>query len=90
MMIDAPSGEYWTLVRFQERVTDTMYLVECLDQQTGEPYGFGCYLIDLRLVMLQPNEENARARIFDDFTTLRKFADLSKGSEERVVSLVKS
>lgn len=90
-MIDDPDEGHWTLVRFRERVTKTMYLVECLNPQTGEPNKIGSYLVDLHLLMLQPGEDYARAKIFPDFAAVRTFLDwVDEPPAEKVVKLVKS
>ncbi len=90
-MIDSPDGEYFTLVRFRERITKTMYLVECLNPQTGEPNKVGSYLLNVYLLMLQPGEEHTRAKIFDDWAAVRAYLDwVDEPPAEKVVKLVKS
>ncbi len=89
-MIDDPDGEYWSLVRFREQITETMFLVECLNTKTGEN-PTGSYVLDLHVLMLQPGDDNPRARIFDDFDAVRAFLDwVEEPAAEKVVKLVKS
>lgn len=89
-MIDAPDGEFWTLVRFKERVTESMYLVECLNPQDGEPNKMGSYFLDVHLLMLQQGEEHARAKVFKDFAAVLAFLDwVEEPPAEKVVKLVK-
>ena len=92
VMVDAPDGESYSLVRLTERVprTRTLYVAECLDPKTGGPLGFGSYLVDLRLLMLRHGEGEARGRIFDDFAAVQAFVNWTDGPpREKVVRLVK-
>lgn len=89
-MIESPDGEFYTLVRFREKVTKTMYLVECLSPQDGEPNKCGCYFLDLYQMALHPEDERARVKIFDDFAAVRAFNDWIDGPPKgKVVKLVK-
>jgi len=87
---DQPDGEYFTLARFRERITKYLYLVEALNPQNGEPNHLGCYLVDLRLLMLHPGEDHAGAKIFDDYAAVKAFlAWADEPPADKVVKLVR-
>jgi hypothetical protein len=90
-MIDSPDEESYSLVRFRERLSRHLYLVECLNPSTGEPNKLGSYLLDLRVLSLCPGAEHARAKVFDDWAAVRAFLDwVEEPPAERVVKLVRS
>jgi hypothetical protein len=89
LMLDMPD-DYWQLARFERRQTRHLYLVRALNPSTGEPNKFGCYVVDLRLLMLKPGDEGAPAKIFDDYAGVRAFLNwVDEPEREKVVKLVK-
>lgn len=81
--IDDPDGEYWSLVRVQDQLTNRLYLVQSLVPKTGEPNMFGCWILDIKLLALSSAEQTEpRGRIFETFIALREFIDWVDSCEE--------
>lgn len=88
-MLDDPSGDSWTLSRFAARITEQVYLMDSLNPSTGEPNPMGSYLLHLGLLVLEPDDEAPRGRVFTDYAAARAFVDWLDEPSERVVKLVK-
>ncbi len=89
LKLECPDGASWTLSRFNSKLSKYVYLMTALHPQTGEPNKTGCFILDLRLIRLQPNEDFARGQIFEDLEALRAYLDwMEEPPAEKVIKLV--
>lgn len=94
LLLDTPTGDAYTVSRFAERLTDTLYLMQILNPNTGRPFAKdGQYVLDvLDLVMNARRDDPGwpHARIFADWPKCQRFAEQMNGKRtESVVQLVK-
>jgi len=76
LVLDSPDGDSYTTSRFIEKINKWLYRMEPCSPRTGESLSFGDFIIDLRLVALDPSEESIPpARIFDSWEKLKSEMD---------------
>jgi len=79
--LDSPDGEYYSLVKVVQQLTEELFLVQCLHPETGEPNRLGQYVLDINTIALTPNNEDPRGRIFETYLALREFLDWAEKPE---------
>jgi hypothetical protein len=70
--INDATGQYWSLARIVEQLTNRLYLVQSLTPETGEPNDLGRWVLDIKMLSAWTDDYGPRGRIFETFLALQE------------------